>query len=227
MKMEINNFLNNIGTFDLVNKLNINKSMKIILGSSSPRRIELIKEITSKFQVEKPIVDEKYILSKSLEKNKYLGFLKNAFTSSANIALEKARSIYKENIQSLIISADTIVVTDRKILGKPEDKEDAFSMLLSYLGNYHYVVTGVCLYIDENNYDLFYNVSAVKFIEKTDFAVDYIEKYVLSGRPIDKAGSYNAQELSTSLVEAVFGDYNNIVGLPVTEIRRRLNENFS
>lgn len=223
----MNNFLNNIGTFNLVNKLNINRNMKIILGSSSPRRIDLLKEITNKFQIEKPIIDEKYILTKSLNENKYLGFLKNSFTSSANIALEKARSINNENNDSLIISADTIVVTDKNVLGKPIDKEDAFSMLKSYLGNFHYVTTGVCLYIDENNYDLFYNVSAVKFIDKSDFAIDYIEKYVQSGGPMDKAGSYGIQELSTTLIEAIFGDYNNIVGFPIVEIRRRLNENFS
>lgn len=223
----MNDILKKIGTFNLVNTLNLNEDIKIILGSSSPRRINLLQDITKNFIIKKPIIDEKFILQKSFNENKYLGFLKNAFTSSANIALEKAKSIYNKNNGSLIISADTIVVTDKEILGKPIDKEDAFSMLKSYLGNFHYVATGVCLYVDENNYDLFYNVSAVKFIDKSDYAIDYIEKYVQSGGPMDKAGSYGVQELSTTLIEAVFGDYNNIVGFPIVEIRRRLNENFS
>lgn len=140
---------------------------------------------------------------------------------------KKQKNIYANNKDSLIISADTIVVTEDKILGKPKDEEDAFLTLKSLLGKLHYIATSVCIFIDENNYDLFYSVSAVKFVEETDYSLKYIKEYVNSKEPMDKAGSYGVQQVGTFLVDSVYGDYYNMVGFPVVEIRRRINENFS
>lgn len=223
----MNDFINNIGVFNITNKLNLNKKYPIILGSSSPRRIELLKEVTKNFKIIKPNVNEKEILLKSFNDNIKLNFLEDSFISCSEIALAKAKNIYENNKDSLIISADTIVVTENEILGKPKNKKDAFLSLKSLLGKLHYVATSVCIFINENNYDLFYSVSAVKFIEETSFSLNYINKYVSSEEPIDKAGSYGIQQVGTYLVDSIHGDYYNIVGFPVVEVRRRINENFS
>ncbi|QQK08170.1 nucleoside triphosphate pyrophosphatase [Miniphocaeibacter halophilus] len=223
----MNKIFNTIGVFNITNNLKFDKKYPVILGSSSPRRIELLKEITRDFKIIKPNVNEKEILLKSFNDNIKLDFLEDSFISCSEIALAKAKNIYKNNKNSLIISADTIVVTEDKIFGKPKSKEDAFLSLKSFLGKFHYIATSVCLFIDENNYDLFYSVSAVKFVEETKFSLNYIKKYVSSERPMDKAGSYGVQEVGTYLVDSVYGDYYNIVGFPVVEVRRRIYENFS
>lgn len=225
--IKMNNICNYIGVKNIINKLNINQNMNIILGSSSPRRIELLKEITEDFEIIKPVIDENYILKKSFEKNKNLEFLEDAFLSCSNIAYEKAKSIFEKNKDSIIISADTVVVTENRILGKPKNKDDAYKTLTSLLGDYHYVTTGVCIFIDENNYDLFYSVTAVKFINENKFVLKYLKDYVKSNEPMDKAGSYGIQQIGSTVVELILGDYYNIVGFPIVEIQRRLYENFS
>lgn len=216
-----------IGLTDIVKKLDISSKKDILLGSSSPRRIELLKDIKEVFKIIKPIVDEDKILKKSFDENKELGFLEDSFLSCANIAYAKAKNIYEDNKGPIIISADTIVITEDRILGKPKDKEDAYNTLVSLLGTFHYVTTGVCIFIEDDNYDLFYSVSGVKFVEKNDFILNYLKNYVDSGEPMDKAGSYGAQQIGKTVIEGIYGDFYNIIGFPIVEIRRRLYENFS
>lgn len=223
----MNNILNKIGNYNIKNNLNINKKYPIILGSSSPRRIELLKTITEDYSIIKPLVNEEKILEQFFDNNKNLEFLKKSSLSCCQIAYEKAINIFQDNKNSLIISADTIVVKENKVLGKPKNREDAYNTLVSLLGTFHYIVTAVCIYIDENNYDLFYVVSGVKFADINKLNMKFIEDYVETESPLDKAGSYNIQEVDAYLVESIFGDYLNIVGFPVVEIRRRLYENLS
>ncbi|WP_100065241.1 nucleoside triphosphate pyrophosphatase [Miniphocaeibacter massiliensis] len=221
------NDLSIVGVHDVCNSLKLKKNYPIILGSSSPRRIRLLNDITEDFKIIKPIVNEQLVMQNSFNKYKNLDFSKNAFLSCSDIALEKAKNIYTHNKDSLIISADTIVVTNNKILGKPVNYNNAFETLTSLLGKFHYVTTATCIYISENNYDLFYTVTGVKFVEKNILATNYIKKYVASGEPMDKAGSYGIQQVGSYLVEGIFGDYFNIVGFPILEVRRRLYENFN
>ena len=224
----MNNPLCEIGVYTIHDTLKLNQKYPVILGSSSPRRIELLKKICKEYTVKKPLVDENKILNDFFKKDNDLNFLKKSSLSCSKIAYEKAKNIHAyNNDDSLIISADTIVVTEDKVLGKPIDEEDSYNTLICLLGGFHYIVTGVCLYIDEDNYSLFYVISGVKFIEYNAFSRKFIEEYVKSKSPLDKAGSYNIQEVDSYLVEGVFGDYLNIVGFPVVEIRRRLYENFN
>ncbi|MDL2310991.1 Maf family protein [Peptostreptococcaceae bacterium OttesenSCG-928-C18] len=223
----MNNILNFIGVYNVCNSLKIDKKYPIILGSSSPRRIELLKYIINDFKIIKPIVNENSILKESIYKYKNLNFNKKSFLACSDIALEKAKNIYKNNKDFIIISADTIVVTEDRILGKPKGKKDAYETLISLLGKFHYVATAICIYINECNYDLFYSVTGVKFTEQNHFTVKYIKEYVDSEEPLDKAGSYGLQQVVAYLVDSVHGDYYNTVGFPVVEIRRRLYENFN
>ena len=223
----MSNFLDLVGINNVQNSLVINKKYPIILGSSSPRRVELLKNVVKDFEVIKPKVDENSILDKSFTKYKDIEFTKKAFLACSDIALAKAQKIYENEKNSIIISADTTVITANKILGKPLNEKDAYETLISLLGKYHYVATAVCIYINNVNYDLFYSVTGVKFADENKHNINYIKEYANSGEPLDKAGSYGIQQVGSYLIESIFGDYFNIVGFPIVEIRRRLYENFN
>ena len=223
----MNNIFSKIGIYNINNTLNINREYPIILGSSSPRRIELLKSITRDYKIIKPIVDEEKILENFFNNNTNLEFMEKSSLACCQIAYKKSTNIFRDNKDSLIISADTMVVTENRVLGKPKDEKDAYTTLVSLLGTFHYIITAVCLYINEDNFDLFYVVSGVKFVDSNKLSLKFIEDYVGTKSPLDKAGSYNIQEIDSYLIEGIFGDYLNIVGFPVIEIRRRLYENFS
>ena len=177
--------------------------MKIILASASPRRRELLKEIFHDYTVEIPICDEKA----SGSPDEYV----------SSIAIQKAKAI--QTTADIIISADTIVVFDDKILGKPKNEQDAIKMLNCLSGKRHYVYTGVCikhLINNEYSYEVFYDKSSV-FMRK--LSQKQIHDYVKTGSPLDKAGSYGIQD---GVVEKYIGSYSNIVGLPVEKLKQKL-----
>ncbi len=184
----------------------MSRKYNVILASQSPRRKELLSLITDEFQIITADVDE--ALDTSLP----------AHENVMNLAYKKAIAVSKNNRDSLVIGADTVVVLGEEILGKPENRSHAFEMLKSLSGNTHKVLTGVCLALGDE-IKTFYVSSDVKFYELTD---DEINAYILTGEPDDKAGAYGIQGKGSLLVEKIDGDYFNIVGLPVARLKREM-----
>ena len=181
---------------------------KIILASSSPRRRELLSKAEVKFDICIKSVDETVPEGMSPAEG------------AEHTAAVKAMAVAFMNTEAVVIGADTIVVLDGEVLGKPKDKADAAEMLKKLSGKEHEVITGVCLAY-KGKYETFHCSSKVKFYELTD---DEIRHYVASGEPMDKAGAYGIQGKGMMLVESINGDYCNIVGLPVALTVRRIKE---
>ena len=184
---------------------------KLILASNSPRRKELLAGLDIPFEVHVlQGVDESY--PESLPSEKVAEF----------IATQKAKA-YEVNPDEIVITADTVVVVDDEILGKPADEEDAKDMLRKISGKSHHVITGVCL----KGYDKQKSFSVdteVTFKELQDAEIDY---YIKHYRPFDKAGAYGIQEWIGYIgVTSIQGSYFNVVGLPVQRIYNELSRNF-
>lgn len=183
---------------------------KIILASASPRRKELISLIADDVIIRPADCDE--TLPDGIgarEAVEYLSEIKN----------KASRKISNED--ELVISADTVVSVDNEILGKPTDKDDARRMIKLLSGKIHQVYTGVTISLGDK---------VVTFSEKTDVEFypltdEEIERYISSKEPYDKAGAYGIQGKASLLVKGIIGDYFNVVGFPVSRLKREL-ENF-
>ena len=137
----------------------------------------------------------------------------------------KGTEVAKKAGDSVVISADTIVWLDGMMLGKPSDRAEAKKMLEKLSGKTHEVYTGVCVTDSENGKSVSdYEVTKVKF-RKLDS--DEIDRYINTGEPMDKAGAYGIQGKGCLLVEAIEGDYLNVVGLPAVKLSRILKEEFN
>lgn len=180
-------------------------SKRVILASNSPRRKELLKKIADDFDVVSPDVDESIDNIKIEE-------------IPAKLAQRKANAVFKNNQDCIVIGADTVVILDNELMGKPKDKEDARRMLMNLSGKTHKVITG-CAIISSENEVHFSVVTEVTFFM---LSAKEIEDYVNSGEPLDKAGAYGIQGLGYSLVEKINGDYNNVVGLPISLLNKKL-----
>lgn len=178
--------------------------MKYVLASKSPRRQELMKLISSDFVIAIEDIDEEssYKLS-SIEAVK-------------DIAKRKGEAVDKYYPHDLIISADTIVVLDNQIIGKPVDTEDAKRILRMLSGKTHYVHTGFRVkYLNKEVVSVV--TSEVIFNELDDKLID---DYVKSGSPLDKAGAYGVQDNDKfPIIKKVIGSIDNVVGFPVKEIK--------
>ena len=173
-----------------------------ILASGSPRRKQLLNQIGLEFTVIPSDVDEDFTLDLPPE----------AFTE--HWAREKAKSVAKIHPDSLIVGADTIVVLDGNILGKPKDKKDSFNMLQSLSGKTHEVITGVSFISLEQELDHTFNErTLVSFNTLSDRDINsYIDIY----NPLDKAGSYGIQDWFSVHIHRVEGCYYNVMGLPLS-----------
>lgn len=185
------------------------KKYKVILASNSPRRKELLAGLGVDYEVRTlPDVDESY--PETLQGADIPLF----------IAKEKADA-YQSMIQpdELMITADTIVWLNGKVLGKPEDREDALQMLRDMSGRTHEVFTGVCITTTEWQHS-FSAQTEVRFSELSEEEISYyVDKY----QPMDKAGAYGVQEWIGFIgVENISGSYYNIMGLPVQRLYREL-----
>ena len=199
----------------------LGKFNNVILVSKSPRRNELLKNICD-FESISTDIDERKIEELAYEKYKDREIIEKLALVCCEIAKAKILPLeLKEN--TLYISSDTIVINDGKILNKPKDYDEALDMLTSYLGKVHKVVTSVCLK-SKNYEEIFYTFSNVKFSEKTDKNIQLIKDYIDEGTVYDKAGAYGIQDLNPVLIEYIEGDLNTIIGLPVSEINKRLNQ---
>lgn len=168
----------------------------IVLASKSPRRKEILKDLDYDFIVCPAKKDEVFDLSLGLDE------------ALKKVAESKAKEVSEFYSYSIIISADTIVCLDDKILGKPKSKEDAIKTLKSLSNRKHQVKTGVCI-IYKNQTFLHVETTDVYFKKLVD---EDILSYVNSGKCMDKAGSYGIQECD--FVDHIEGDYTNVVGLP-------------
>ena len=143
--------------------------------------------------------------------------------SVAGLALRKARAVAERVGAGLVIAADTVVVIDGVVLGKPTGPEEARAMLARLRGRQHEVITSVAVVDAETGRAA--STTAVSRVLMAAYPDTTIEAYVASGSPFDKAGAYAIQDLTGTLVDGVIGSYTNVVGLPV-EATRRLLEGF-
>jgi septum formation protein len=195
---------------------------KIILASQSPRRRELLKLITENFEIQAAEIDEKRIENEILQ-NRDDDFLVASKKLVLELASRKAAVVQKINKKALVIGADTIVVLNDKILGKPADEVDAYNMIKQLSGNTHYVLTGVSIRF-EGIEDRFVSVSQIKFYKWNQQMKREVSAYAASGKANDKAGAYGIQEEAGLWVKWIKGDYNNIVGLPIAKLNKRLQK---
>ena len=186
---------------------------KIILASASPRRRELLEQIGVDFGVFVTDADESKI-DKNLPVNLYV----------EEVAMAKAAAACSSAENKIIISADTVVYHDGKILGKPKDESDAFKMLSSLSGNMHEVYTGICIMRSSDGFAVAdYEKTEVYFNSLTE---DEINNDIRSKEPMDKAGAYGIQGLGALLVNRINGDYFNVVGLPLSKLAEMLRKEF-
>ena len=182
--------------------------MKIILASGSPRRRELLRELGLNFEVYKPEVDE---TRKPDELPEELCF---------RLSRMKALNAAKIFENSIIISADTIVVINSDILGKPKNREDTFRMLSELQGKWHEVLTGISVSMNDKIISHVEH-TRVKFKALTEAE---ILKYLETGESDDKAGAYAIQGKGALFIERIDGDFYNVVGLPLCVLGKMLAE---
>lgn len=179
--------------------------MRLILASASPRRKQILSGAGFEFEVRPATVDETPLAGELPE------------DCARRLAREKALQVAAtETAETLVLGADTVVVADHEILGKPQDAADARRMLRILSGITHRVITGVCLVRAPSQVvALTHETTLITFRNLDD---EEIARYVASGEPMDKAGAYGIQGLASKFVTRVEGCYFNVVGLPVARV---------
>lgn len=189
---------------------NTNKVKTIILASSSPRRKDLLNQIGVAFRVDPAAVDETVLPGEAPEKY------------AVRVALEKARVAAARAGAGLVIAADTIVVLNDEILGKPADARDAERMLMLLSGKAHCVITGLAV-MDAATGRALTRTSLTR-VWFRGLSQHEIASYVATGEPLDKAGAYGIQERGALFVERIDGCYFNVVGLPLSLLAELLRD---
>ena len=186
--------------------------MDIILASKSPRRREILENTKVRFSVKESQIDEIIKVNESPKE------------TVMRLAYEKALDVASSNNDSLVIGADTIVVINEQILGKPRNEEEAYNMIKLLSGKTHYVITGFALInLSLNKKVIDCEVSQVTFKELSE---ECIKDYINTKESLDKAGAYGIQGYGGLLVKNIQGDYFNIVGLPISKISDCLKDYF-
>lgn len=189
----------------------------IILASASPRRREILEQAGLSFQVVPSSVSE---VTKEVEPQEIV----------KDLSRQKAEDVWKKlsgqemkpALDSIVLAADTVVAKDGHILGKPKGRQEAFDMLTNLSASTHKVYTGVTLLSAEER-QIFYEETSVEFVNMTP---EQIWEYIETGEPFDKAGGYGIQSpRSAAFIKGIYGDFWNVVGLPIGEILRRLKTN--
>ena len=187
---------------------------KIILGSSSPRRADILKKMKIDFEV---------LPSSYVEKHDKTDFSYDFVEELAyNKALYVAKELNREKKFSLVLGADTIVVIDNKILGKPENRQEAYNMLKKLSGRTHFVVTAVAVINSETMNSKV--ESTTTYVTFEDLTQDQINYYIDEFKPYDKAGAYGIQELPRGYIKTVKGELDNVIGLPSGTVKKLLSE---
>lgn len=182
--------------------------MKLVLASKSPRRSEILKNAGIDFTVRVADADEAIPTGTSPE------------DAVVFLAARKALAVERTEDET-VLGADTVVVLDGEILGKPKGRGDAFNMLKSLSGRVHSVFTGVCA-IGNGLSMTFAEETKVEFYKLTD---EEIYTYIDTGEPYDKAGAYGIQGLASKFIRSIEGDYFNVVGLPISAIYQKIFKN--
>lgn len=198
---------------------------KIILASGSPRRKQLLEQIGLEFEVWPSKCEEKIESTVPSEVCMELSRQKALDIAAGIKTYNEEHADISSNQDLIIIGADTIVVLENEILGKPIDENNAIDMLQKLSDNTHSVYTGVTFVFMAADG----RVGAHSFYEKTDVSVyplnqEEIEEYVESGDPLDKAGAYGIQGRFARHIRKIDGDYNNVVGLPVGRLYEELKK---
>ena len=181
--------------------------MELILASQSPRRKELLGLFHLPFTVRVADIDETMDMNKS------------PYDEVARVSRCKAEAVAR-NADDIVIAADTIVVCEGKVLGKPKDETDAKAMLHLLSGRDHQVMTGMCVIRGEKTV----TATEVTDIHFRELSTEEIDAYVATGEPMDKAGSYGIQGGAALFAEKMVGDYYNVMGLPVCRLWKILHE---
>lgn len=175
----------------------------LILASESPRRKELIKQITTDFTVMPSNIDESILNI-------------DACDLPGELSKHKAYNIFAKYPEDKVLACDTIVVLDGEVMGKPHTKEKAKQMLKKLSGKKHIVISGWTLISKEKEItrtvktEVYFNV----------LSDELIDRYIASGSPMDKAGAYGIQDTEFNLVNHIEGSFNNVIGLPVEDIKQ-------
>ena len=181
---------------------------QLILASASPRRRRFLEELGLTFTIEAAQVDEQPLAHETPRE-----FVLRA-------ASDKARAVAEHYPSAWVLGADTVVVLDNRILGKPVDEGDAERLLALLAGRWHEVLTGFCLCRKDMEHLTAHAVATtVKFV---DYDETIAAAYVQTGEPLDKAGAYGIQGKGGFLVERINGSYSNVVGLPLAEVIKEL-----
>lgn len=189
----------------------------LVLASASPRRQELLRSAGISFSVQAADVEETPLTGES------------ARDCAERLAREKALKVWRMRPQDLVLGADTVVVVENEILGKPVDATDAERMLRLLSGRQHEVITGVSLIRSEGSQK---NpppaqtriASETTIVTMSKLSDRDIRDYIATGEPMDKAGAYAIQGMASRWIPRIEGDYSNVVGLPIALVYRMLRE---
>lgn len=193
---------------EMLNDLNMAVDLpKLVLASGSPRRAEILNSVGWEFEKAIPDVDESVEDGESPE----------AYVQ--RLAAEKARVVEPSYPGRAILAADTTVVIGGEIIGKPTDLDDARRMISVLAGNWHEVLTGVAV-CKNGTENVGIQSTRVKFAHMSDAEIDFL---VEKGDPLDKAGAYAVQAQAALFIEAIEGDYWNVVGLPISLVYRLIS----
>jgi septum formation protein len=189
----------------------------LVLASASPRRQELLRAAGIAFTVQPADIDETPLRDESPRE------------CAERLAREKALTVFQSHPQDYVLGADTIVVIEKQILGKPRDASDAMRMLRLLAGRTHAVITGVCVVepVGSGQGSVGSKINAaseITLVTFCDLSDDEIRDYVSTGEPMDKAGAYAIQGIASRWIPRIEGDYSNVVGLPVALVYRMLRE---
>jgi septum formation protein len=188
--------------------------MALVLASASPRRRELLQHAGIPFIVQASKIPE---LPREGEAPQ---------ACAERLAQEKARDVFRQRPRDFVLGADTIVIVDGQILGKPRDEADAARMLGLLSGRTHQVTTGVCLLgPDRKGSSVEDTRSETTLVSVSELSDEDVRSYVATGEPLDKAGAYAIQGIASRWISRIEGDYFNVVGLPVSLVYRMLREN--
>jgi septum formation protein len=180
---------------------------QVILASRSPRRIELLKEVVPQFEVIPSSAEEIFQPGLTPKEN------------AIAVAHAKALAVAKNYPDHFVLGADTIVVLDNDIIGKPDDTEDARAILKRLSGKRHQVITGVVIVHSSTVQDAGVSDVNIRVLNENEIA-----RYVDTGEPMDKAGAYAIQGKGAFMVDSYSGSYSNIVGLPLDIVKSLLTQ---
>jgi septum formation protein len=189
--------------------------MALVLASASPRRRELLQNAGIPFIIQASKIPELPLEGEAPQ------------ACAERLAREKALDVFRLRPQDFVLGADTIVIVNGQILGKPHDVADAARMLRLLVGRTHQVTTGICLMRpdDKGRSSVDDTRSETTRVTMSGLNEDDIRSYIATGEPMDKAGAYAIQGIASRWISQIEGDYFNVVGLPVSLVYRMLQEN--